>query len=131
MSKLITTKIGLKKLCKAHAGVITLPPITKMVWGKGGLDEGGDPKNVTGDETELSALLLEKEIDGYDFVNEAETSCCYHATIQEEELVGEAISEVGLVDSEGDLVRYKTMTAFIKPDDVALQYDLTEVFEEE
>ena len=84
-----------------------------MVWGKGGLDEGGDPKNVTGDETELSALLLEKEIDGYDFVNEAETSCCYHATIQEEELVGEAISEVGLVDSEGDLVRYKTMPAFI------------------
>ena len=24
MSKLITTKIGLKKLCKAHAGAITL-----------------------------------------------------------------------------------------------------------
>ena len=68
MSKLITTKIGLKKLCKAHAGAITLPPITKMVWGSGGLDEGGDPKNVTGDETGLSALLLEKEIDGYDFV---------------------------------------------------------------
>ena len=63
MSKLITTKIGLKKLCKAHAGAITLPPITKMVWGSGGLDEGGDPKNVTGDETGLSALLLEKEID--------------------------------------------------------------------
>ena len=35
------------------------------------------------------------------------------------------------MDSEGDLVRYKTMPAFIKPDDVALQYDLTEVFEEE
>lgn len=130
MSRLITTKIGLKKLCKAHAGAITLPPIVKMVWGKGGLDEDGEPKDVTGEETALANLLLEKEIDGYDF-NTAETSCTYYSTIEEEELVGEAISEVGLVDSEGDLVRYKTMPAFTKPDDIALQYDLTEVFEEE
>lgn len=131
MSKLITTKIGLKKLCKAHAGAITLPPITKMVWGKGGLDESGEPKDVTGEETALAEQLLEKNIDGYEFIGASETSCCYHATIEESELVGEAISEVGLVDAEGDLIRYKTMPAFTKPDDIALQYDLTEVFEEE
>lgn len=130
MSRLITTKIGLKKLCKAHAGAITLPPITKMAWGKGGVGEDGEPKEVTGGETGLADQLLEKDIEGYEFIGDDETACRYYATIEEAELAGESISEVGLLDSEGDLVRYKTMPAFKKPDDVALQYDLTEVFEE-
>lgn len=36
-SKGIITVIGRKKLCKAHAGDITLPPITQIAWGDGAL----------------------------------------------------------------------------------------------
>ena len=45
-SKGIITVIGRKKLCKAHSGDITLPPITQIAWGDGGVTEDGVPKAV-------------------------------------------------------------------------------------
>ena len=36
-TKGIITVAGRKKLCKAHAGDMNLPPITQMAWGDGGV----------------------------------------------------------------------------------------------
>ena len=57
-SKGIITVIGRKKLCKAHAGDITLPPITQIAWGDGGVTEDGVPKATTGNEISLYNELL-------------------------------------------------------------------------
>ena len=130
MSRAIITKIGQKKLCKAHAGALSLPAITQMAWGDGGIDEDGEPKEVTGEETTLYQECIRKAIEGYECEGDYETACRYYASLGAAELAGKAISEVGLIDAEGDLVMYKTMPAFTKPEDVALEYDITEVFEE-
>ena len=47
------TKIGREKLCQAHAGDLTLPAITQMAFGSGGVDESGTVIATTGEEVSL------------------------------------------------------------------------------
>ena len=98
-SKGIITVIGRKKLCKAHAGDITLPPITQIAWGDGGVTEDGVPKATTGNEISLYNELLKKNI-----------------------------SEMGLYDSDGDLIAYRTFLRKGKDEDIPLIFDMDEVF---
>ena len=39
MATAVITETGRKKLCKAHAGDISLPKISKIAWGNVGVDE--------------------------------------------------------------------------------------------
>ena len=113
----VITVIGRKKLCKAHAGEITLPVITHMAWGDGGVDEAGTPKLATG-----------SEIENHVFVNDEETACRYTATIDKGELTGKEISEMGLFDSDGDLIAYRTFMRKGKDADIPQIYDMDEIF---
>lgn len=124
----IMTVIGRKKLCKAHAGEIALPSITHMGWGNGGVDENGQPKAATGNETSLYSQLLQKVIESRIFTNTDQTTCCYSATVGADELVGEEISEIGLFDSEGDLVAYRTFSRKGKDADIPQSYEMSEIF---
>lgn len=107
-SKGIITVIGRKKLCKAHAGDITLPPITQIAWGDGGVTEDGVPKATTGNEISLYNELLKKNISGHMYPVEDETTCRYSGILDKGELTGKEISEMGLYDSDGDLIAYRT-----------------------
>lgn len=124
----VITAVGRKKLCKAHAGDITLPPITHMAWGNGGVDESGQPKEATGNEIGLYSELLKKEIESHGYVNEEETTCRYTATLDKGELTGKEISEMGLYDSEGDLIAYRTLMRKGKEADIPQTYDMDEIF---
>lgn len=128
MATAMLTDTGKKKLCKAHAGDLTLPKIAKMAWGDGGVDEEGTPKDVTGKETALYNKLLEKEIESHSYPVEGETTCRYVGSIEKSELTGKNISEMGLVDAEGDLVVYKTFLAKGKDEDVPMEFNMDEVF---
>lgn len=128
MATAVITKTGRKKLCKAHAGDISLPKISKIAWGNGGVDEEGTPKATTGKEIGLYNQLLEKEIESHSYPVEEETTCRYTGTIEKGELTGESISEMGLFDEEGDLVAYKTFLPKGKDEDVPMEFNMDEVF---
>ena len=93
----IITKIRRVKTCKASRGAIeTLPPVTHIVFGDQGVDEGGEPIPPTEEQNALKHQIAKYR---------------YSVTIPETELTGESISEAALMDSEGDLVAIKTMYA--------------------
>ena len=127
-NKGVISATGRKKLCRAHAGDGTLPAITKMAWGNGGVDETGQPISTTGNEIGLYNELLVKDIESHAYVNEEETTCRYTATLEAGELSGEEISEMGLYDADGDLVAYRTFMRKGKDADIPQIYDMEEIF---
>lgn len=127
-TKGIITVAGRKKLCKAHAGDMNLPPITQMAWGDGGVLEDGTPKITSGDESSLSNELLRKDITGHSYPVEEETTCRYSGCLEKDELTGKEISEMGLYDAEGDLIAYRTFRRKGKDEDIPLSFDMDEIF---
>lgn len=127
-SKGVTTVTARRKLCMAHAGDITLPVITKMAFGNGGVDETGQPIATTGNEIGLYNELLVKDVEKHVYVEEDQTTCRYTATLEVGELDGEMISEMGLYDADGDLVSYRTFLPKGKDYDIRQGYDMDEMF---
>ena len=122
----IITKKSREKLVKARAGAIQLPKIVGMVFGDGGVDASGNVIPPTESQSGLTNEIFRKELDGYSF--SADTTCRYECTLTESELAGEEISEIGLYDSEGDVVCIKTFKRKGKDDDVEQTYTLDDIF---
>ena len=128
MEKAMITKQGRKKLCKAHAGDIPLPKIVKMAFGDGGVNSDGIEIKPTGNETALYNELIQKEIDSHGYTNDDETACRYSATLDVGECTGKYISEIGLVDEDGDLIAIRTFLAMGKTEDIPITFDMDEIF---
>lgn len=124
----VITAIGRKKLCEAHAGTRTLAPIAQMAFGDGGVDSGGTPKGVTGDETQLYNELMRKDVADPVFVNDGHTTCRYAATLEDDDLVGKEISEIALYDSDGDMVMIQTFSRKGKDEGMPHKYEVDEIF---
>lgn len=124
----LMTKKGKEKICKAHAGDAALPAIVKIAFGKGGTGEDGQPMPPTGDELAIKQPLLEKGIESHSFPSQG--VCEYQCHLEKAELAGEFISELGLIDSDGDLVAYRTCLALGKDDDMEISFTMQESFEE-
>lgn len=122
----VITKKGREKLVKARAGALTLPKITGMAFGSGGVNESGTVISPTESQAKLTKELYRKEIDTYSFPND--TTCRYECTLTESELAGAEISEIGLYDADGDIVCIKTFTRKGKDDDVQQTYVLDDIF---
>lgn len=127
-AKGVITIVGRRKLCKAHSGDLSLPKITQMAWGDGGVLDDGTPKQTTGEEAGLYNLLLKKDIQSHVYTDEAETTCRYTATLEAEELASKEISEMGLYDADGDLIAYRTFLRKGKDADIPQIYDMDEIF---
>ena len=128
MAQGIITEIGRKKLCMAHSGDATLPAITHLAFGSGGIDSKGNVIETTGTETGLKTELLKKEIDSYAYTDEKSTTCRYTVKLGKAELANQNISEQGLYDADGDLIAYKTFLPKGKDDDMEFIFDMDEVF---
>ena len=129
MEKAIVTKVGREKLCKAHAGDITLPKITHMAFGDGGINSENIELKPTGTETTLYNELLKKELDGHSYLDvDNLITCRYTATLGIGECTGKYISEIGLYDEEGDLIALRTFLPMGKTEDIPLTFDMDEVF---
>lgn len=127
MATAVITKKTREKFCKAHAGDRALPKIAKMVFGEGGVNADNSVIPTTGEEVSLRKQMLEKPIASHTFSADG-TKCTYTVKLEENELAGKMISEVGLVDAEGDLAAYKSFLPKGKDDDFAFTFHLTESF---
>ena len=128
MAKAVMTETGRRKLCKAHAGDITLPTIAQMAFGDGGVDENGEVLEMTGKETGLKHELFRGDIDRHLFAEDQETTCKYFRRLGKTDLAGNTISEIGLFDSDGDLVAYRICPPKAKDADEEFDFNIDEVF---
>lgn len=122
----IITKKAREKIVKARAGAIQLPTVVGMAFGDGGVNDDGDVVPPSETQAALSNELLRKAIDGYSFTDD--TTCRYECTLSESELAGEKISEIGLYDSDGDILCIKTFLEKGKDSDVEQTYSLADMF---
>jgi len=107
MSGTVVTIKAKKKMLQARAGIISqLPHISHMAFGDGGVDSNGNVIEFSPNATALHHERLRKAIDGYQVISD--TCIRYSATIEEDELAGEYISECGLIDSAGDFMALKS-----------------------
>ena len=115
-----------KKMVQARAGVITLPPIVGMVFGTGGVDASGVPVVPSGNDESLKQEIFRKEVDSYTFTDD--TTCRYLCTLAVNECANEDISEIGLYDSDGDLIAVKTFKAKGKDADLEMTFQIDDIF---
>lgn len=121
----VITKKARENLVKARAGAITLPKIIGMAFGEGGVNSSGTVIAPAESQSRLNKELFRKAIDGYTFPND--TTCRYECTLAESELAGKEISEIGLYDTNGDIVCIKTFTRKGKDDDIEQTYVLDDI----
>lgn len=126
MANSITTNKGKEKLVKARAGDIVLPPILKMAFGNGGTDVNGTPISPEASDISLKNELLRKDIDVHTFPSN--TTCRYSCRLINEDLAGEVINEIGLIDAEGDLIAIKTFTDKPKDADMQMIFEIDDQF---
>lgn len=122
----IITKKARENMVKARAGAITLPVITGIAFGSGGVDGSGKVITPVDTQKALANELYRKEISGYDFVND--TTCRYTCKLEKQELAGEYISEIGLYDENGDIVCIKNFTSKGKDDDIEMTFTFDDEF---
>lgn len=91
-----------KNLARITSGELTaLPKITHIVLGSGGVEESGEIKTPSENQTALVAELQRYEVGPVE--HPVETTSRYTITVPEGELAGAAISEIGLLDADGQL----------------------------
>lgn len=123
MNSVITLK-GRTKMAQARAGIKALPKIIGMAFGNGGVNADGTVQPPQ--EESLYHELLRKEIRECKEITET----CYRfsASLDKEELVDEAISEIGLYDEENDLVAIKTFRRKEKDSDMEMIFEIDDQF---
>lgn len=118
----IITKKRRILLCQITSGAITtLPKITHIALGTGGVNEDGDPLIPSDLQTALNSQVGQYEIEPVAYPEE--TTARYTITVPEHELVGEKISEAGLIDAEGNLCAIKNM--YVKQKDEGVTFTFT------
>jgi len=127
MTNAIVTTTARLAMAKGRAGAETLPTIVGMAFGDGG-SSGGVPVAPSSDQTSLTHELLRKAIDNYEIVSGEEATIRYYCTLGTAELVGYSIDEIGLYDSNGDLVCIKTFIPKGKDADIEQTYAIDDAF---
>ena len=126
MADAVVTLKARKKMVQARAGAIALPPIVGMVFGTGGVDASGVPVVPSGNDDSLKQEIFRKEVDSYTFTDD--TTCRYLCTLTMDECANEDISEIGLYDSDGDLIAVKTFKAKGKDADLEMTFQIDDIF---
>lgn len=115
------------QLRKITSGVIsTLPPISHIAFGTGGVDSTGKPIPPSETQQELTQEIARYPIDSV--TAPIETTARYTVTIPKNELIGEKISEAALVDEHGTLCAIKTMFVKQKDDGVIFTFTFDDEF---
>ena len=122
--KAITTIAAKRKMLLARAGKIELPPITQMAFGSGGVNAAGEVLEVEAGQQELNNELYRKDIDSIEVVSD--TQIKYICQINENELTGEKISELALIDADGDPLTIKNFESKGKDSDFAFTFEIND-----
>ncbi|MCX4298080.1 MAG: phage tail protein [Lachnospiraceae bacterium] len=122
--KAITTIAAKKKMLLARAGKINLPPIKQMAFGSGGTNADGEVLELDKEQQELHNELCRKDIDTIEIISD--TRIRYNCIINENELAGESISEMALVDADGDLLTIKNFKDKGKDSDFSFTFKVND-----
>ena len=122
----VITLAARKKILRARAGDATLPKVSSMVFGDGGVSHDGTVIAPSESQTGLTNELFRKEVSGHTYP--ADTICRYSCELLENELAGKEMSEIGLVDTDGDVLCIKTFSRKGKDDDVRQTYTIDDIF---
>lgn len=111
------TSVGKTKLLRARAGEIVLPKISGFAFGTGGTDGGVvKPAGNT-----MSAEFLRKSIDNYEIGTD---SVKYYCALSGSEANGKMISEIGLYDSDGDIIMIANFTDKGKDEGITMRFEI-------
>lgn len=125
MADTVVTLVGREKLAKARAGVASLPPITHMAFGSGGVNGSNEPIVHMNTVTQLGNEELRKVVA---VSNPVVTTNRYSGSIGKIELEDVEISEIGLFDEEGDLIAIRTFTKKKKDLGIEMIFEMDDVF---
>jgi len=123
----IITRARRVALCKITSGAVSsIPAITQIAFGDGGVDSSGEPTAPLETQTALNHEVARYPIDGVTYP--IDTTARYAATIPENDLTGVKISEAALVDADGVLAAIKNVYAKQKDAEVIFTFELDEEF---
>lgn len=120
----ITTINAKKKTLLARAGDIALPKITQIAFGDGGVDETGAIIDLEENQVNLNNEIYRKDIAKHEVISG--TQIQYYCELLEDELAGRQISEIALVDAEGDLVAIKHFKSKSKDGDFSFLFKVND-----
>lgn len=123
----VITRARRLNLAKITRGAVsTIPKITHIAFGDGGVDDAGQP--VQPEETcqALGHEVARYEIDSV--TNPVEATNRYTVTIPEADLNGVSISEMALVDADGVFAAVKTFLPKGKDPDVKFVFEFDDEF---
>lgn len=126
MADAVVTLIARKKMVRARSGETGLPPIAGMAFGTGGTDDGGDPIFPSASDEGLKNEIFRKAVDSHTFISD--TTCRYFCTLAANECVDEDINELGLYDTEGDIIAIKTFRSKGKDADLEMTFQVDDIF---
>ncbi len=125
LNTIITVKAR-ENMAKGRAGMLTMPTITGMAFGDGGVDGQGVPIAPAENATALTHELMRKALTSATAISA--TTIEYKCTLSTSELAGEDINEIALYDSNGDLAIIKTFVTKAKGNDEVLTFAINDVF---
>lgn len=114
-------------LARITSGAVsTLPAVTQIALGDGGVDQAGAPVAPEEGQTALKHEIKRYSIEPVGYPTD--TSVQYSVVSPEEDLVGEKVSEMALVDAEGNLCAIRTFSAIPKDPDMKLTFTFVDNF---
>ncbi len=104
MAKSVITKIRRKKMAEASHTTGRIAKITQIALGSGGVNAQNEIIEPLPENVKLQSEVVRKPCSSSKQVSET----CYEYTIklEEQELIGIYISEMALIDEEGDVVAF-------------------------
>ena len=127
MSESVVTNVAKKKLIQARAGLIpSLPKTVAMAFGDGAAS-GSSVRKPLPTDTALQHELYRQNVDSVE-LQEDGISAMYTTTLGRTTLGGQAINEVALVDSDGDLLAIKSFSSKGKDSDMEMVFDVLDKF---
>lgn len=117
-------RINLAKITRG--AVSTIPKITHIAFGDGGVDGDGEPIQPDESWQALKHEVARYPIDGVE--NTVETTNRYTVTVPKSELNGVYISEMALIDEDGVFAAVKTFLPKGKDEDVEFGFEFDDEF---
>lgn len=114
-------------LCKLTSGAVSsIPAITHIAFGDGGVDLNGNPLIPSDTQTALLREVKRYPVEKVEYP--VATTARYIVTIPKNELVGCKISEAALIDAAGEPAAIKTMFVKQKDGDVSFEFTFDDEF---
>lgn len=120
----ITTIAAKRKILLARAGEASVAKITEIALGDGGIDADGAVLQPEETQSTLKNEIYRKPVTRYEIISD--TQIKYYCELDEDELIGARISEIALIDADGDAVTVKNFACKEKDGDFIFTFKIND-----